>query len=126
MFKKSIALTTGATLLAVPAAVLVAAPAHADVERSGACGTGHYDFSVDREGRGWEVGADLDNVRAGSKWQVVLKQDGKTYFNGIRTADYEGDLDVDAYRGNTAGADKFTMRIKRVGARTACGTSITV
>ena len=52
------ALTAGA-LLAVPTAVLVSAPAYADVERQGTCGTGRYELSVDRENGGFEVNADL-------------------------------------------------------------------
>ena len=115
------------SLLAVPVALIATAPsAHADVERHGACASGHYDFSVDREGGGWEVSADLENVRPDSRWRVVLRHDGTKIASVVRRADFEGDLDVDRYRADSAGADKFTMKIKRVGGTTSCGAQITV
>ena len=121
------AVVTAGSLLAVPVALIATAPsAHADVERHGTCGTGHYDFSVDREGGGWEVSADLENVRADSRWRVVLRHDGNKIASVVRRADFEGDLDVDRYRADGAGADKFTMKIKRVGGTASCGAQITV
>lgn len=115
---------TGA-LLAVPTAVLVSAPAHADVERHGACGGGHYEFSVDREAGGFEVSLDLDYVRPGSRWQVVLRHDGKRYFKKTLRADNEGDLDVERWRTNTTGNDTFKFRAKRVGGPASCTRIIT-
>ena len=60
------ALTAAATLLAAPLTLAATAPAHADVDRTGACGTGRYELSVDRERRagrpGFEVDADLEGV----------------------------------------------------------------
>ncbi|QCW51138.1 hypothetical protein FE634_13320 [Nocardioides dongxiaopingii] len=125
--KKSIAALSATALLAGPAAVaLTAAPAHADVERQGVCGTGTYELSVDREGRGHEVNVDLDNLPAGSAWRVKLWQDGKRVANVVRTAERDGDLDLERYRPNTAGADTFKFTAKRVGATTRCGASVTV
>lgn len=127
MFTRATALLSATALVAIPASLLVASPAHADVTKSGACGEGRYELSVDRERGGWEVDADLDNVTPGSKWKIVLKHDGKTYFSGVRTADYEGDLDVDRYRKNTAGKDKFVFKATRVGgSSTTCKTAVTV
>jgi len=116
---------TGA-LLAVPASALVAAPAHADVERHGACGGGSYELSVDREGVGFEVSADLDNVQAGSKWRVVLRHDGKRFFAKTLRADNEGDLDVERYRSNTKGKDRFAFRAARADGSASCSAGLTV
>lgn len=116
---------TGA-LLAVPAAVLVSAPAHADVERHGACGGGHYEFSVDREGRGLEVSVDLDRVQPGTKWKIVLRHDGTHIFKRTLRADYEGDLDVERWRKNTAGKDTFKFRATRANRSASCSAAITV
>lgn len=126
MTKRTAALLATGALVAVPAATLLAAPAQADVDRSGACGTGRYEMSVDREGRGWEVSADLDDVRPGSRWRIVLKQDGRTFFDQVRRADVEGDVDVERYRGDTAGSDTFRMVATRVGGDTRCVQVITV
>ncbi|MCW2854090.1 MAG: hypothetical protein JWM84_3754 [Nocardioides sp.] len=126
MLKRTTALIAGSALLAVPTATLVAAPAHADVERSGACGAGRYELSVDREGAGWEVNADLDRVAPGSRWRVVLKHDGKTFYSKVRTADREGDIDVERFRRDTAGKDSFRLVAKRVGGKAKCARTITV
>lgn len=126
MLKRTSALVAAGALLAVPAATLAAAPANADVDRSGVCGGGRYEMSVDREGAGWEVNADLDDVAPGSRWRIVLKQDGTTFFSQTRRADDEGDLDVERYRGNTPGKDTFRMIATRVGSSTTCAQKITV
>jgi hypothetical protein len=126
MLKRTTALLASGALLAVPAATLMAAPAHADTERSGACGNGRYELSVDREGSGWEVNADLDRVAPDSRWKIVLKHDGKTFYSKVHTADREGDIDVERFRGDTTGADKFRFVAKRVGGKAGCASTITV
>ena len=115
------------SLLAAPVALVATAPsAHADVERHGRCGPGVYDFSVDREGSGFEVSADVDGLKPGSRWKIVLRHDGSKIASVTRRADREGDIDVERYARGTAGADKFTMKVKRVGGTASCSASITV
>jgi hypothetical protein len=113
-------------LLAVPATVLLSAPAHADVERHGACGGGSYEFSVDREGGGFEVSADVDNVQSGSKWRVVLRHDGKKILARTLRADHEGDLDVERFRDDSAGKDRFRFRAARTDGSASCSAAISV
>ncbi len=113
-------------LLGASTALLVAAPAHADVERQGACGAGHYELTVDREGTGWDVDADLDRLATGAEWKIVLKHDGKRFYRAVRTADHEGEIDVDRFRGDTAGSDVFTFKATRVGGTERCTARITV
>lgn len=125
-FKRTTALVGAAAVLAVPTAVLVSSPAQADVEKSGSCGAGIYEFSVDREGKGFEIDAGLENVEPGSRWRITLKQDGDRFYRGVQRADFEGDLDVDRYRGNTPGNDTMKFRANRVGGAGACGATITV
>ena len=120
------ALAGTTVLLAVPTAVLAPSPAHADVERHGACGGGSYEFSVDREGGGFEVSADVDNVQPGSKWRVVLRHDGKRLAKVVRTADREGDVEVERRARNTAGRDAFAFRAKRIGVAQSCSARVTV
>lgn len=117
----------GATaLVAVPLSIAAAAPANADVDRQGSCGSASYEFSVDREGRGWEIDAGLDNVRPGSTWKFVIRQDGQRFLKVNRVADNEGEVDVDAFRANTAGKDTFTFKAKQVRGSVKCGSTITV
>lgn len=125
MLKKTIA---ALTLAAVPATALVATtmPASADVERHGRCGTGSYELSVDREGRGFEVNVDLDRVTPGSTWVVAVRHEGKRIAKVTRTADYEGDLDLERFARNTQGKDTFRFSAKRVGSTQKCSAKIVV
>ena len=117
----------GAALaLAVPTALVVAAPAHADVERRGACGAGSYELSVDREDGGYEASVDIDRVAPGSRWRVVMRHDGQRFYRNVLRADREGELDVDRQRGNTAGRDTFRFRAERLGGPASCSARISV
>lgn len=118
------ALTGATVLLAVPTALAVAAPAHADIERHGSCGGGFHEFNVDREDGGFEVNADLESVRPGTRWRVVLKHDGNRYHRSVHTADREGEVDVERFRRNTAGGDVFTMKIRQIGQPVRCTARI--
>lgn len=120
------ALVGAGALLAVPATVLVSAPAHADVERQGICEGGSFEFTVDREGRGFEVSADLDRVQPGTTWKVVLRHDGKRILKRTLRADVEGDLDVERFSGNTAGKDNFKFRATQLNGSATCSATITV
>jgi hypothetical protein len=119
------ALIGAGTLVALPL-TLVAAPAQADVERHGACGNGRYELSVDREAGRWEVSVDIDGVRAGSKWKVVLRHDGDRFAKRTVRADREGDVDFERFHRNTAGSDTFKFRASRVNGATSCSGTVTV
>ena len=119
-----IASLLGATaLVATPLAFATMAPASADADRHGSCGTGVYEFSVDREGSGYEIDGSIDGVKPGSQWTFVVRHDGSRLTKVTRTADSEGEVDVDAYAKNTAGKDTFAFVAKS--GSVSCGTSIT-
>lgn len=121
-----IAIAVGATAaVAGPAAFVLAAPASADIEKGGSCHGARYELSVDREHGGFDVDADIDGAAPGSKWRVVMKHDGKAFVRTVRTADHEGDVEIDRHRPNTAGKDHFVLKVKKVGTKKACTTSIT-
>jgi hypothetical protein len=117
------ALIGGGALLAVPLAVVAAPAATADAERTVRCGPGTAELSVDTEGRSLEVSADLDDVTPGSRWRLVLRQDGNRIAKVVRTADNEGDLDIERFVRNTRGLDTFAFRAKQLGGG-ACSTSV--
>lgn len=122
--KKTLIATT-ALLATAGGAVAVAAPASADVERRGTCAGATFELNVDRERGGWDVDADLQGARAGSEWKVVLRHDGAVAASRTLRADDEGELDLDAFRRDTAGKDVFKLTVKPAGG-SACSTSITV
>ncbi|MFS3130586.1 hypothetical protein ACLM5J_19450 [Nocardioides sp. Bht2] len=109
--------------LALPASLILAAPAAnaanagPEVDREGRYAGAHYEFSVDREGRGYEVSVDVDFAKPGSKWKVVLWHDGKRFVKTTRTADREGDVELERFRPNTAGSDTFKVKITKVGSK---------
>ena len=117
----------GAALLTVPLAVLTTGPAaHADGPSSrGVCGTGTYELEAERDDGRIEVSADLNRLAPGSRWTVVLKHDGQRVVRVSRTADAEGDIDVDVDRPDTRGADVFRLKATSAsGAR--CVATVTV
>ena len=117
--------TALALTAAAGATVLVATPAHADVERRGTCAGAAYELSVDRERGGFEVDADIDNARVGSEWRVTLRHDGKVTTSRVLRADDEGELDLDAWRRNTAGKDVFRLTVTPAGG-SSCSARITM
>ena len=118
------ALAGVAALVTVPLTLAAMAPANADVDRQGACGTGSYEFSVDRERTGYELDASIENIKPGSSWTFVVRQDGKRLTKVTRTADNEGEVDIDAFAKNTAGKDTFALTATSGSVK--CGSSITV
>jgi hypothetical protein len=117
----------GAALVIAPLAVLGSGtPAHADGPTArGACGTGTYELEAERDDGRIEVSADLDRLAPGSRWTVVIKHDGKRVVRVTRTADREGDVEVDLDRPDARGADVF--RLKATSANgTRCVATVTV
>ncbi len=112
--KKTLIATT-ALLATAGTTVLVAAPAHADVERRGTCAGATYELNVDRERGGFEVDADIDDARVGSEWRVAIRHDGKVATSRVLRADAEGELDLDTFRRNTAGKDVFKLTVTPAG-----------
>lgn len=112
------------TAIAVPVSMLVAAPAQAGIDRSGRCSGAEYELGVDRENGGFEVEADIDDARPGSKWRVSIRHEGKVIYKAVRTADREGDISVDRFRKNTAGKDTFQLTVKRMATGKVCSAKV--
>ena len=119
--------TAGAAALVVAVPTVVAAtPAHADTEKHVPCGGGHLELGVDRTGNGWEVEAQVDHVKPRQEWRFVLKHDGNRIYTGVRVTDVEGDADVDHFRRDTEGSEKFRVKAVRLSDGTACSTQVVV
>jgi hypothetical protein len=128
---RTTALITAGALVAAPlATVLAPSPASADTTKRGVCGPGSYEFQVDREDRedggGFEVSADLDRLAPGSSWTVVIKHDGTRVRKVTRSADNEGEIDVDVTRANTRGTDTFRFKAVPASGGSKCAATITV
>ena len=122
------AATVGATaLLATPIVALSATPAVA-ADREFWCHGAQVEFEVDKERwgnrAGFEVNIDVDNATPGSKWRVRLRHDGKTVHSKVYTADREGEIEVEKWRKNTKGKDRFKAVVKPAGKK-KCTSIIT-
>ena len=122
--RKATATLGVATMMAVPAATLVASPAGA-VDKSERCAGARIELSVERDDGGFEVEADVDDAKPGSKWRVVLRHDGKRFFRDVRKADGDGDISIDRFRPDTAGKDVFRLRVTKLSSGKVCSLSIT-
>lgn len=130
MKTKTTALLAAGALIAAPlATIATAGSAQADSQttKRGVCGAGTYEFQVEREdaedGGGYDVSADIDRVAPGSTWTIVIRHDGKRVGKVTRSADNDGDVDLDVNRPNTAGKDVFTFRASSAGK--TCTATIT-
>lgn len=126
---KTTALLAASTLLAAPLATvaLAAAPssaAPADREKRGTCAGGTYELQAEREDGGYEVTVDLDRLAPGSQWKVVLRHEGKRVAAVTRTADAEGDVELEAYRKGTPGPETFSFRATPVGGGKGCAATV--
>ena len=73
------------------------------------------DFSVERDDDGrYEVDVDIDEALQGSRWRITLKHDGKRFLRTVRTADDDGDVEINRMRANTSGADNFAVIVKKI------------
>lgn len=115
--RTSIAALTASALVAGPLVAFAAVPAHADgPERSKefVFAGAEVDFSVEKERKKFEIDVDLDDVRPGSKWRLVLRHDGKKVHDRTYTADREGEIEFTKYRKDTKGKDRFKLAIRQV------------
>lgn len=111
-------------LVATPLTMMTASPAAAaDREFSYAGASVEYDVEKD-DGR-FEVEVDVDDAKPGTRWVITLWHDGNRYYHRTRTADSDGDIEVQRSRANTKGKDVFKMRIKKVGGPAAQTRTIT-
>ena len=122
---KKMLIATTALLATAGTTVLLAAPAHADVEKRGTCAGATFELNVDRERGGFEVDADIDGARVGSEWRVALRHDGRLATSRVLRADDEGELDLDTFRRNTAGPDTFTLTVTPAGG-SSCSLKVTL
>ncbi len=96
-----------------------------DNERTVRCGVARIELRVDRERGGFDVDGDVDDAKPGSRWKVVIRHDGEKVLSRTRTADAEGDVDVDTWRHNSAGNDTFKLRVKNLDTDKVCKVTIT-
>lgn len=108
------AIAAGVIAAVIGAAIvvfLVVRPDNADAETTGTCDArgAFAELSVEREDSGQEVSAELAGAEPGETWKVSLRQGDTVLMEGTRTADEEGELDIDAYTRDGSVDDKYTF-----------------
>ncbi len=74
----------------------------------GTCGGVTYDLSADSDDGLLEVTFEVRSSGPGEVWQIVVDQDGEALFEGQRTTDEEGEIDVEAIADDGATAFEAT------------------
>ncbi|QBX54402.1 hypothetical protein EXE58_02235 [Nocardioides seonyuensis] len=99
-----------------PLALAAPAPALADVERQRdfRVAEARVDFSVEKEDGRFKVEVDIDEALQGTRWRVTLRHDGERFLQTVRTADDDGDVEIDRSRRDTRGGDRFTVTVKKI------------
>lgn len=121
--RRTTAAIASAALIATPLAVLGAAPASADGREFFHHGAA-IDFDADLDDGRYEIDVSVDDATPGSRWKVVLRQNGKVFHKQVHRADNDGEFDVDRHRPNTRGKDVFKLKIKKIGAGKAAKVKI--
>lgn len=122
--RRTTATLGAAALLASPLALMSAAPAAA-ADREFRYAGAEIEFDVDKLGGQFDVEVDVDDAKAGSKWRIVLKHDGKRFHKKVHTADSDGEIRIDKDRPDTKGRDVFKLKIKKIGGPDAVTRTIT-
>lgn len=66
-----------------------------DPESRGTCGAAIYQFEAEEDDGIVEVAFELTSAGPGEVWDLVLSQDDTVLFEGQRTTDEDGEIDVD-------------------------------
>lgn len=74
-------------------------------QRHGTCGTVVHELGVEPEDGALEVNFELESATPGEEWGVVVRQDATALFEGRRTTDEDGELDVDVPARSSGGRD---------------------
>ena len=69
-----------------------------------------WTLEVDDDGAYLEVDLEIRTGKAGQAWRIVLHDDGKTFFSGVRTSAHDGQVEVDRLVKDHAGSDTISFR----------------
>lgn len=114
----SIALVTATALAFLNAAPVSASP---DVARRGSCSDGaNWEIELEDHGARIEVKFDVHHSPAGDTWHVRVRHDGDVFFRGTRTADGQGEFEVDRRVTDRSGTDRFAARAVNTSTSEVC------
>ena len=104
---KKIVLIGIAAVVVLAAGVGTALALQGDDEQNarGGCGSATYKLTAEAEDGGLEVNFALQSAAPGETWDVVVEQDGTPLWQGERSTDDEGELDIDVFADEDRGGE---------------------
>jgi hypothetical protein len=126
MTKALMVVIAGAIAVTVAAAAPPALATGASVMKTGTCGTHPWSLVLTHDNARIEADYKLSNVRAGSTWRVVMKDNGARFFTGTRTATAERHIEVDKFAPNQTGTDKITVRAANLASGQVCTAAASI
>jgi hypothetical protein len=121
-----------AIAVAALAALLGAASAPAKgndaVIKTGSCsGSADWKLKAQHDNGGIETEFEVDQNRVGTRWKVVIRQNGIKRFEGIRTTKApSGSFTVRRLLDNTAGSDEIVAKARGLATGQTCRGALTV
>ena len=127
MRKPTVLIVAGALAITVSsiAATGALASAGSDVKRSGVCGTHPWSLELSPDHGRIEAYYELHNVKVGSTWHVVMRDNGVRFYAGTRTAGSDRYIEVDRYTKDRAGTDRITVKATKSNGR-VCKASASI
>lgn len=114
----SIVLVSTAVLTFGAVAPASAAP---DVTRRGSCSdSARWKIELEDRGARIEVKFDVHRSAAGDTWRVRMLHDGDVFFRGTRTADGDGEFEVERRVADHSGTDRFVARARNTSTSEVC------
>jgi hypothetical protein len=96
-----------------------------EVRRSGRCsGASVWKLKLKLDDGRIETEYEVDQNRVGQRWSVVLRDNGRVVFRGLRsTRAPSGSFTVERRLPNRAGSDRITARARNLRSGEVCGCS---
>ena len=126
MKKAMMLIVAGAIAVSVAAAAPPALASGSSVTKSGTCGTHPWSLVLAHDNGRIEADYKLSNVKVGSTWRVVMKDNGVRFFLGIRTAGADRHIEVDKFAQNQTGTDRITVRATKLATGRVCTAAASI
>jgi hypothetical protein len=120
MKKAMMLIVAGVMALSVAAAAPPALASGRSVTKSGTCGTHPWSLVLAHDNGRIEADYKLSNVKVGSTWRVVMKDNGVRFFRFTRTAGADRHIEVDKFAQNQTGTDRITVRAANLATGRVC------
>jgi hypothetical protein len=97
------------------------------IKRGGCTAASTWKLKAKHDDGRIETEFEVDQNRVGKRWRVVLRQDGRVVFRGIRTTRApSGSFEVRRFLRHTAGSDRIVGRARALATGEICRGVVTI